>query len=164
VIADKISKNTKGDGIITFKGMKIGVKTADCVPLVILTEKPEVYGTFHLGWRGLKKGFIFRIVDFFIRLGFKPYNLKAIIGPCICKNCYEVGVEFTEWGGEFVYQKKGKYFFDLKGFTEKELLEKGIKEIFISPLCTFESKILPSYRREPENKNRILTYVLIDKK
>ncbi len=152
-------KDKRGDGILTRTGKILCVKTADCIPLFILTENPLFYGIFHVGWRSLFKGIIRKGIREFLKYGFKPYNLCAYIGPSICSNCYEVGIEFKELDSQFLFKRNNKFYYDLKGKSVYELLKMGIKNIHLSNLCTYESSFLPSYRRN-RNKRRILNFVM----
>ncbi len=156
--AEDMKEKTEGDGLLTRTGKILCVKTADCIPLIILTKNPYFYGIFHVGWRGLFKKIVNKAIREFLLYGFKPPDLYAYIGPSICSNCYEVGEEFINYDREFLFKRKNKFFYDLKEKCRYELLKQGIKNIEISNLCTFENKHLPSYRREKDSK-RILTCV-----
>ncbi len=157
--AENVKGNEKGDGLITKSGKIIGVKTADCIPLVILTYNPLFYGVFHVGWRSFKKGIVRKCIYIFNSYGFKSQNLIAFLGPSICRRCYEVGKEFKKIFKTFIFEKNSKIYFDLKGAVKEEILRYGIKKIYDFLPCTFESDFLPSYRRTGE-KSRILTLVL----
>ncbi|MEO0271455.1 MAG: polyphenol oxidase family protein [candidate division WOR-3 bacterium] len=156
---DYKEKDKKGDGLITRTGKILCVKTADCIPLVILTENPLFYGIFHVGWRSLFKGIIKKGIREFLKYGFNLKNLYAYLGPSICSNCYEVGIEFKDFDNQFLFKRKNKFFYDLRGKSVYELLKMGVKNIHLSSLCTFEKNFLPSYRRD-KNKRRIFSFVM----
>lgn len=155
-----IVNGVRGDGLITRSGKVLCVKTADCIPLVILTYNPYFYGIFHVGWRGLFKGIIKRGIQKFIDSGFKPLDLFIYIGPSICSSCYEVGKEFMEFDRQFLFFRDGKFFYDLRGKCVYELLRLGIKKIDVSKFCTYESDGLPSYRKKRGEKiyNCVMPY------
>lgn len=88
----------QGDGLITnVSGIVLTVRTADCVPVLIVDEKTHAIGAFHAGWRGT----LARIVEKGVgelrkQFGSDPEDLKAAIGPCIHACCYEVSDDFTD--------------------------------------------------------------------
>jgi hypothetical protein len=92
-----------GDGIISDSpGMLLAIKTADCVPVLVVDTKRRAVGAFHAGWRGT----VARIVEKGIgemrrQFGSDPGDLCAAIGPCIRRCCYVVGHEVEE---EFLSQ------------------------------------------------------------
>lgn len=85
-----------GDGYVTNElGVTLGVKTADCVPILFEAEKDGkivAVGAVHAGWRGT----VAKIQQKCVRLlceeyGVQPSDVRAAIGPCIHSCCYEVG-------------------------------------------------------------------------
>jgi YfiH family protein len=95
-----------GDGLITnVLGLLLAIKTADCVPVVIADTKRRVVGAFHAGW----KGTVARIVEKGVgemrrQFGSVPCDLRAAIGPCIRRCCYQVGAEVrAEFETQFSY-------------------------------------------------------------
>ena len=95
-----------GDGIITnAPGLLLGVKTADCVPVLVADVKRRVVGAFHAGWRGT----VARIVEKGVgemrrQFGSVPRDLRAAIGPSIRRCCYQVGPEVrAEFESQFPY-------------------------------------------------------------
>ena len=64
---------------------------ADCVPLFFYDPVKKAIGASHSGWRGSVK----RIGEKTVRrmeeeFGSNPKDILAVIGPSICKDCYEV--------------------------------------------------------------------------
>lgn len=64
-------------------GCTLAVRTADCVPVVLVNE--AAIGVVHAGWRGLAAGVIEATVD---AMG---APVEAHIGPHIRRGCYEFG-------------------------------------------------------------------------
>jgi YfiH family protein len=87
-----------GDGLVTdTPGLLLAVRTADCLPLLIVDPKKRAIGAFHAGWRGTLKRIAEKGVGEMRRwFGSKPEDLRAAIGPCIHSCCYEVGEEVRE--------------------------------------------------------------------
>ncbi len=69
----------------------LGIKTADCLPILILDPKRGVAAAVHAGWRGT----VLRITRKVVRLmkasfGCEPSDIVAALGPAIGPCCYEV--------------------------------------------------------------------------
>ena len=85
--------------------MLLGIKTADCVPVLVADVKRRVVGAFHAGWRGT----VARIVEKGVgemrrQFGSVPRDLRAAIGPSIRRCCYQVGPEVrAEFESQFPY-------------------------------------------------------------
>jgi len=95
-----------GDGLITnAPGLLLAIKTADCVPVLVVDVKRRVVAAFHAGWRGT----VARIVEKGVgemrhQFGTLPRDLRAAIGPCIRRCCYRVGHEVrAEFESQFSY-------------------------------------------------------------
>lgn len=88
----------RGDGMITnVPGFLLGVRTADCVPVLIADIKRKAVGAFHAGWRGTLQ----RIVEkglgrMQVEYASNMKDIRAVIGPCIHACCYAVGNEVGE--------------------------------------------------------------------
>ncbi len=81
-----------GDALITSqKGLFLGIKTADCVPILLLDPVRGITAAVHAGWRGT----VLRIAGKVVRtmkseFGTQPSDLLAVLGPAIGPCCYEV--------------------------------------------------------------------------
>lgn len=152
-------KNIECDGVLTReKNVFLGVKTADCVPL-ILSHK-EIIGALHCGWRGLAGGILENLKIFLEKEGFSLKECSFFIGPSIGSCCYEVKEDVGNLFPDFF--KDGKV--DLKGIILSFLIKNGVKvkNIKVEYACTFCNKSLPSFRRE-KSKRRILTGIYREK-
>jgi len=100
---------TSGDGLITnTPGVLLGVKVADCFPVIVADRKKEAVGVFHAGWRGTVQRIVEKGVGEMQRqFGCKPENLMAVIGPGIGGCCYEIGDEVeSAFETQFAYSKE----------------------------------------------------------
>jgi YfiH family protein len=84
--------------VVTRGGVVVGVKTADCVPILIASPGSAAGGerwaaAVHAGWRGCAGGVIGAAVEDATRRGHAPGSLLAAVGPAIGPCCYEVGDE-----------------------------------------------------------------------
>lgn len=138
------------DGLIT-NDKKVVLMTffADCVPLFFYDPVKKAIGASHSGWRGSVK----RIGEKTVRrmeeeFGSNPKDILAVIGPSICKDCYEVSEdvaaafqkEFKEEQWQEILEEKPahKYQLDLWRANEIILEEAGIpkEQIEVSGVCT----------------------------
>lgn len=103
------SEALTGDGLITnTPGLLIGIKTADCIPVLVVDTKKRAVGAFHAGWRGT----VARIVEKGIgemrrQYGSNPRDVLAAIGPGVHDCCYTVGEELVRaFESQFAYAKE----------------------------------------------------------
>ncbi|MDE6654751.1 MAG: peptidoglycan editing factor PgeF [Muribaculaceae bacterium] len=165
------------DALVTFKAnVSVGVRTADCVP--VLMSAPDVCGVaaVHAGWKGTLGGIIDRTLDMLEAEGADLSKLKVAFGPSICPDCYEVDRDladkFIEAGfGEFVSWPdgdSGKPHLDLQGINIERLRRRGVPKENIEPSeeCTCHTKdaegnyVYPSYRRD-KTTDRILSAIML---
>jgi len=147
-----------GDGVVTnLRGIEVGVRTADCAPLVLLGE--EWAGVAHVGWRGLAAGIVERLVEK-IAAREKREDLFGFVGPCAKACCYEVGEEFLRFFPEYVVEREGALYMDLQEAVLRELKDLGVPDSGVLAKCTICSGELPSYRRD-RSEERMLTSVRI---
>lgn len=137
-----------GDAVITKRhDVLLGVKTADCVPILLYDKLCGAIGAVHAGWRGTAAGILKKtIVEMTRTFGTEPEDLIISIGPSIRWCCYEVGREVVdavvkETGkGEYYRAKKsGKFCLDLQTANRQQAISMGVQERNISVIeeCTF---------------------------
>ncbi len=134
------------DGLVTReKGLLLSVRTADCVPVLLCDPEKGICAAVHAGWRGTVGGITKNAVEKMVSLGARSEKILAAIGPCIGKECYEVGRElYDEFSSvssdysEFFEPKGEKYMLDLNLANIKILTEAGIlpENISVADLCT----------------------------
>ena len=78
-------------------GVAIGVRTADCIPVLIFDPVQRVVAAVHAGW----KGTVLRISQKTLRLmeeqfGSAAAQLHAVVGPGIGPDSFQVGEEVVE--------------------------------------------------------------------
>lgn len=163
-------REAEGDALVTDEiDVAIGVRSADCVPTLILDPNTRAVAAVHAGWRGSAAEIAKRTVERMLEdFGSDPANLYAAMGPCIRSCCYEVGEEvaakfsalFPEWGAE---EAAAKRKIDLPEANRRALLSAGVPggQIFDSCLCTAcQSADFFSYRREPTNEGRMVSAIV----
>jgi YfiH family protein len=102
-------KPRSADGLMTDEpGLLVGIRTADCIPILVADRKRHAVAAFHAGWRGTVQ----RIVESGIgrmrlQFGSRPEDLVAAIGPGIGPCCYAVGEEvFSSFESQFAYARE----------------------------------------------------------
>ena len=86
------------DAFVTnLPGVAIGVRTADCVPVLLYDPVERVVAAVHAGWKGtvlhVSKGALEAMGQEF---GSRSENLLAVIGPSIGPDSFQVGEEVAE--------------------------------------------------------------------
>lgn len=138
--ADEHYISAEGDALFTDRpGLFVGVKTADCVP--VLLHSPAAVAAVHAGWRGTASKLAAETVRLLCeRYGLTPDRITARIGPCICQRCFETGPEVPAALGpeaqDLVARRGDKYHPDLRRINALWLRSAGITEIEVSEECT----------------------------
>jgi YfiH family protein len=141
-------------------GVLLGVKTADCVPLLLADSRTGACAGVHAGW----KGTLTEIVRHALRkmreeFGTEPRDVRAAVGPAARACCYEVGAEvieafqakFTHAAKFFTPTREGHALVDLQRANSEQLVAEGVhgERIHTLPLCTIcRPELFFSYRRE----------------
>ncbi|MGD0776127.1 MAG: peptidoglycan editing factor PgeF [Candidatus Solibacter sp.] len=138
-------------------GSVVAVKTADCIPILLVDERRRAVAAVHAGWRGTAAGIASGAVAAMSRrFGTRPEDLHAAIGPGIGECCYEVGAEVAErFGGQ------GRGHVDLPAANQRQLEQAGVtpKRIYASNLCTMcRPEEFDSFRRDREAAGRMYSF------
>ena len=64
---------------------------ADCLPVLLADDYAGVIAAAHCGRKGLMAGVLEATIDAMCKKGADRARITAVLGPCICANCYEVG-------------------------------------------------------------------------
>ena len=152
----------EADGIWTARpGLRIGVRVADCVPILLagrLKDGRPWASALHAGWKGATQGIFRRGVEVFVQLGGDPSQLTFAFGPAIQACHFEVGGEVLDAArADAAWQEglsrpgpRGKPHLDLHGFLQAQARHLGLDPAKDGslPLCTMcQTDLLWSYRR-----------------
>ena len=140
------------------KGVTLGIKVADCLPVSLIDVEHGVIANVHSGWRGAVQRITAAALD---AAPLDPTTTRAYLGPSIRACCFEVGDEVaTQFDERFLNRSRRKAHVDLIAYTIDILRSRGITEISDSELCTrCEGSIFHSYRRDGAGKGRNLVLV-----
>ncbi len=132
---EPFDKTPYGDALVTDQSnIFLGIKTADCAPVLLADSDHCVVAAVHAGWRGAVSGVLENTIDMMLKMGAKKENISALIGPCIAPQSYEVGEDMKESFLQadvkaslfFDPSGVGKYRFDLPGYVLSRLERQGI--------------------------------------
>ena len=140
-----------------------GMRTADCVPILIASEKGNLAAVVHAGWRGLVAGVIGHCIAELRQTG-GHRGLLGAIGPCIGVNRYEVGPEvataFETAGLRAAVTDGPKPHVNLQLAAYIELVHGGLTTIDSAHLCTFDqAEWFYSHRRDHGVTGRMLSVI-----
>ena len=150
----------EGDALFTQKGgYALVVAVADCVPVALVGE--GVVGMVHSGWRGTLRGISGKAVR--TMSGNVDGTVRAYIGPCIRRCCYEVSEELAgtfsdRFGPEVV---SGRHL-SLPDAIHIDLEKGGVSEVRDLGLCTgCRSDLFYSHRKQGLKTGRNLAAVAL---
>lgn len=140
-------------------GVLAGVKTADCVPILIGDPKTGSFAAVHAGWRGtlaeVATKALGRMVDEYET---QPEDVCVAIGPAAGSCCYEVGEDVIDpfrnrFPDQDLFRQTREHHacIDLLQANRTQLISAGVDpdRIHIAPLCTMCcTDLFFSYRRE----------------
>ena len=165
------------DGMITnLKNVPLVTFYADCVPLYIVDTKNKAIGMSHSGWRGTVKGMGIKTVEAMTsEYGTNPKDIVAVVGPSICKECYEVSKDVVDefhkaYDSKFDVSKiydvtsKDKRQLNLWEANKQILMLAGITEenIVVSDVCTScNHELLYSHRKTNGKRGNLVAIMEI---
>lgn len=134
------------DAVLTKeKGLLLGIKVADCVPVLLYDKKKSAIGAVHAGWKGTAHQILKSIIKIMQeKFGSSAENILIAIGPSIRQCCYNVGddvkndVQSATGDGDYCIEKDNKQFVDLSSANIIQALSMGVlrQNIWQSGECT----------------------------
>jgi polyphenol oxidase len=159
IVQDAAGPLGEGDALISNRpAVVVGVKTADCVPILLVDPVTRAVAAIHAGWRGTAEDIAGTAVRALTeRWSVSPKNVRAAIGPSIGVCCYEVGPEVAR---RFGIEVSNSVHIDLQSINEKLLRRSGIENVWKSGECTFcNPGRFYSFRREREHAGRLTSFI-----
>ena len=165
VHADLPGCSPEGDALLS-AGRLVGVKTADCLPILLVDEGHRTVAAVHAGWRGSVARIVQKTIQAMTaRWGTRPGDLHAALGPAIGACCYEVGPEVAIQFAELFPERRDldqKTHIDLEEANSRQLLSIGInpERIYSAGLCTFcDAAQFHSFRRDGDAAGRMISFI-----
>jgi YfiH family protein len=143
----------EGDALVSSRpGFLVGIRTADCQPILLVDEVNRVVAAVHAGWRGTVAEIGVKAVRRMeAEYGSNPDHILAAIGPSIGNCCYEVGPEVASQFQKFFPERDDldrKTRIDLTEANRRQLLGAGVKTVITGAPCTCCDSQYHSYRRD----------------
>lgn len=142
------------DALVSEGELVIGVRVADCVPVLVGDRQSGAVAAIHAGWKGFVAGVVASALGVLRARGRvlgserertgTTGELVAAIGPCIGPCCFEVGLDVAQVieraaGVSVIARTSGdKAFVDLRLGVRAVLEREGVKPLDIEdvPGCT----------------------------
>ena len=148
----------RADALATSRPDRVlAIRVADCVPVLLAARDGAPVAAAHAGWRGLVAGVLPRALE---ALG---QAQVAAIGPCLCREHFEVGEQVAE---AFVdadlaaavgaaQGPRARPHVDLRLAAQLQLTRAGVRRVDGDPPCTWEhERELFSHRRDVTHGGR----------
>ena len=154
----------------------IGVRVADCAPLLMIDTATGVAAAVHAGWRGTAQNAAAVAVAALTReFASRPADLTVAVGPCLGACCGEVGPDVLDAfraGGAaaadhdawFAPGRGDRRFLDLECANRDQLERAGVDpaRILTAGLCTKTHRDrLHSYRGDGAGAGRLLAAIRV---
>jgi hypothetical protein len=151
-------------------GVAVGVRTADCIPVLVGCLDTGAVAAIHAGWRGVVEGVVPAGVHALLRAGGRPEQLVAAIGPCIRAASFEVGddvaarIAAAAPGVEVILPRAPRAHVDLPLAVVAQLRALGLAPDHIEDVGhdTFaEPDTFHSHRRDASRSGRHLSVIAV---
>jgi len=156
----------EGDALITATpGQVEGIRTADCVPVLLVDPETRVVAAVHAGWRGTAAEIALRTVDRMNKeYGCEQDRMLAAIGPSIGECCFAVGPEVAAHFRPYFPDANNLTHINLPEANFRQLVGAGLDARFIerSDLCTVcDASRFHSFRRDKHLAGRMVAAIAI---
>jgi len=160
----------QGDALIVSEpGNVVGIRTADCIPILLADRAHRVVAAVHAGWRGTVANVAGKTVQKMAeRFGTKPGDLIAALGPGIGYCCFEVGPEVSKQFAKLFPERTDlggldRAHVDLEEANYRQLLAAGVNPgmVDMTHLCTVctPDDEFHSYRRDKDKSGRMVSAI-----
>ena len=164
----------EGDAMVTNQPeFLLVVRTADCVPVLLVDEQAGIIGAIHVGWRGAVGGIVSKTIQTCAEhFGSDVAQIHLAIGPSIGLCCYEVDAQvidplhasYPDWQGVLQETTERKGLLDLKKLIWHQVLASGIPEHQVERIeeCTHcRDDLFYSYRREGRVNGTMMSGIML---
>ncbi len=161
----------EGDALVSNRpGVRLAIRTADCLPILIADPRTRTVAAVHAGWRGVVSDIVSKTVHRMCEdFDSKPEDLIVAIGTGSGGCCFEVGPEVAVQFAPFFPELDltGRARVDLVETTCRQLRRNGVSEeqISSSALCSYcNPELFESYRRDREAAGRMIAMIGVREK
>jgi YfiH family protein len=141
------------DALVTrVPGIALLTVAADCVPVLLGDGAAGVVAVVHAGWRGIRSDVVGSTLDSMADLGADLSRTRAVVGPAVCGQCYDVPRERFDdvvavAPAAASVAHDGRPGLDLRAAAVDRLRRAGVA-VQLHGGCTQEHDDLYSYRRD----------------
>lgn len=170
------------DGHVTdTPGVTLLAYGADCVPIFVVDPVRRAVGICHSGWKGTLHNIAMHTVELMSSsYGCDPQELVAVIGPSICRDCFEIREDVAGPFADRIHltldrlpsegplisgREIGRYQLDLWEINRQNLLDSGLcdENIVVSGLCTKHMpELFFSHRRDGSARGSMAGFIGFD--
>lgn len=146
-----------------------GVRTADCVPILLAAERSGHVAAVHAGWRGVVRGAVRAGLAALERSGADASDVVAAIGPHISVAAFEVSDEVASElvaaspDSNVVDRSRARPHVDLRRIVRAQLESFGVRRGAIDDVfgCTYADSVrFFSFRRDGKKSGRHLSAIV----
>jgi YfiH family protein len=160
----------EGDAVVALRGeLACGVRSADCVPILLGDLQSGAVAAVHAGWRGVVAGVVGAAVQGLRAEIGAEGELVAAIGPHISVAAFEVGEDVAAELGrasdarDVVVRSEAHFRVDLRRIVRAQLTATGMDASAIDDVfgCTMgEPERYFSFRRDGQKSGRHLSAIV----
>lgn len=145
----------------------LGVRAADCVPVLAVQTELKAYAAIHAGWRGTAAGILPNLLKLWDKAGGQASAVRLAFGPSIRACCFEVREDcLSQFEADHLADAVSEHgearHLDLVQVLLTQARANGISEaqVEVLPYCTFCHQAaegahpFASYRRSSKQKQR----------
>lgn len=132
----------------------LAIRTADCVPLLLVCTKTRIIAGVHSGWQGTLANITQKTINRMVGMGASPATIRAALGPSIAQDSYPVRDDLRDRflssqpdTAPYFIPFEDRYKLDVAGVVIHQLRHCGVNQIWASRVNTFNDSRCFSYRR-----------------
>jgi len=166
---DTLLGSRDGDFLITnLSNVGLFIKTADCLPIIIIDSRNKAVGIAHAGWKGSVQNIGTAMLTAMRKhYGTNPSDVEVYFGPSVRVCCYAVEEHFKNnldgvYTAQTMENRNGQWYFNLPLYNALLLQQAGVAESAFNyslNTCTICNHFYCSYRRDKESVLRQITLV-----
>ncbi len=152
----------------------IAIRTADCLPILLVDTKHGIAAAVHAGWRGTAKNIAGIAIERMQAMGAQTEYILASLGPCIQSCCFEIDMQTADnitqshpLAKTHIKISREKAYADLQSINRLQLQSSGISDKHIEQIklctCCLSTRFF-SYRRDGMHSGRQLAIVALPSK
>lgn len=164
----------EGDGFLTdAPGIVCWVRSADCLPILLVDAKHRAVGAVHSGWKGTAQKVLLAAIEA-MQKEWKtdPADLRVALGPAIGGHCYRISENVVKvfeaeglYPGPWIEElDRGQWYLDI-GYANIHLLQTmGVMrdQIYFSLACTAcDLNKFHSFRKEQGKKGEQVSFIVV---